>query len=366
VKGRTTRLIHISGTSLGDLIEIQGINEVFEASHPPERPLIVGAVKSCLGHAELVAGLVGVLKTVGSFTYGSMPGLAHLTADNMNPSLDCKVVPLHIPHEPVALKSQGETLPVRALILYAFLFLLCVFFFIKFPIFDSSNGFAGSIAGAILEAPTDDMQPCSSVIPESTPMLFVVSAKTQDTLIQYMNNYLDFCLNSPASLFHAICYTTCVGREHYRYRFACVAHNMQDLISRIEDRLQNMSADASPGNARRILFAFPGQGSQYQGMGRYLASQYTGFRKIITDAAKKATALTGYPILSFLVEESVPGKLTVDDSEIAPVCIFIFQYAVASWLGSLGIQAYAVMGHSLGEIAGAGMWNSPFYCNLAL
>jgi acyl transferase domain-containing protein len=118
-----------SGTSLGDLIEIQGINEVFEASHSPERPLIVGAVKSCLGHAELVAGLVGVLKTVGSFTYGSMPGLAHLTADNMNPSLDCKVVPLHIPHEPVALKSQDETLPVRALILYVFGLLLRVFNF---------------------------------------------------------------------------------------------------------------------------------------------------------------------------------------------------------------------------------------------
>jgi len=120
--GERFKLMSVSGTSLGDLIEIQGINEVFEASHSPERPLIVGAVKSCLGHAELVAGLVGVLKTVGSFTYGSMPGLAHLTADNMNPSLDCKVVPLHIPHEPVALKSQDETVPVRALILYALVF----------------------------------------------------------------------------------------------------------------------------------------------------------------------------------------------------------------------------------------------------
>jgi acyl transferase domain-containing protein len=196
-------------------------------------------------------------------------------------------------------------------------------------------------------------------------MLFVVSAKTQDTLIQYMNNYLDFCLNAPSSLFHSICYTTCVGREHYRYRFACVAHNMQDLISRIEDRLQNMSADATAGNARRILFAFPGQGSQYQGMGRYLASQYTGFRKIVTDAANKAAALTGYPILPFLVEESAPGDLTIDHSEVAPVCIFIFQYAVATWLESLGIQAHAVMGHSLGEIAGAGLWNSTFLLRLS-
>ena len=198
------------------------------------------------------------------------------------------------------------------------------------------------------------MQPRSSAIPELTPMLFVVSAKTQDGLIQYLNNYLDFCLNAPAPLFHAICYTTCVGREHYRYRFACVVHNMQDLITHIEGRLQNISTDAAAGNARRILLAFPGQGSQYQGMGRYLAAQYSGFQQIITDAANKAAALTGYPILPFLVEESAPGDLTIDNSEVAPVCIFVFQYAVAAWLESLGIQAHAVMGHSLGEIAGAG------------
>ncbi|PPQ84949.1 hypothetical protein CVT25_004462 [Psilocybe cyanescens] len=323
---------HGTGTSLGDLIEIQGINEVFEKSHSPERPLVVGAVKSCVGHAELVAGLIGVLKTLGSFTKETMPGLVQLTPDNMNPSLDCSVVPLHIPVEEVPLKTENS-LPLRALIL--------------------SNGFAGSIAGAILEAPTEDMKPRSSPsIPDTIPMMFVVSAKTQDGLTQYLENYLDFCLNAPASDFHSICYTTCVGREHYRYRFACIVSNMQDLIARLEDRLQNNSSP-SGGNARRILLGFPGQGSQYQGMGRYLASQYSGFRTIITDAANKASTLTGYPILPYLVEESAPSKLSIDQSEVAQVCIFIFQYAMSMWLESIGIQAHAVMGHSLGEIAAA-------------
>jgi acyl transferase domain-containing protein len=184
-------------------------------------------------------------------------------------------------------------------------------------------------------------------------MLFVVSGKSQDALTEYLQKYLDFCLDASPSLFHAICYTTCTGREHYRYRFACVVNNMQDLIARIEDRLQNSSSGAG-GNARRILLGFPGQGSQYQGMGRYLANQYSGFRSIIVEAANKAADLTGYPILPFLIEESAPGKLSIDHSEVAPVCIFIFQYSVATWLESLGIQAHAVMGHSLGEIAAAG------------
>ncbi|KAF8953963.1 acyl transferase domain-containing protein [Flammula alnicola] len=194
----------------------------------------------------------------------------------------------------------------------------------------------------------------SSSIPETTPMMFVVSGKSgksEDALIQYLNKYLDFCLDAPSSLFHAICYTTCVGREHYRYRFACVVNNMQDLIARIEDRLQSSSSSASGGNARRIFIGFSGQGSQYQAMGRYLANQYSGFRSIITDAANKASALTGYPILPYLVEESAPGNLSIDHSEVAQVCIFIFQYAVSTWLESLGVHSHAVMGHSLGEIA---------------
>jgi acyl transferase domain-containing protein len=90
-------------------------------------------------------------------------------------------------------------------------------------------------------------------------------------------------------------------------------------------------------------------------MGRYLANLYSGFCKIITDAALKASDLTGYPILPYLVEDSaVAGSISIDNSEVAQVCIFTFQYAMATWLKTLGIQAHSVMGHSLGEITAAG------------
>ncbi|KAF8811343.1 ketoacyl-synt-domain-containing protein [Phlegmacium glaucopus] len=322
---------HGTGTSLGDLIEIEGINEVFQSSHGPENPLVIGAAKSCVGHAETVSGLIGVIKTLGSFAAGVVPGLVQLTPDNMNPSIDCSVVPLHIPTETVELK-KSEDGPLRAMIL--------------------SNGFAGSIAGAVLEAPSEDLKIKPTEISDSVPMMFVVSGKSQEALLQYLNNYLDFCLDADDSLFHSICYTSCVGREHYRYRFACVATNMQDLIARLEERIGE-GLPVSAGNARRILMGFPGQGSQYQGMGRYLAQQYSGFNAIITDAANKASALTGYPILPFLVDQSAPRGLSIDQSEVAQICIFIFQYSVCTWLESLGVHAHAVMGHSLGEIAAA-------------
>ena len=77
---------------------------------------MVGAAKSCVGHAELVAGLVGVVKALGTFAAGTVPGLVQLTPDNMNPSLDCSVVPLQLPVDTVTLKKENN-LPLRGLVL---------------------------------------------------------------------------------------------------------------------------------------------------------------------------------------------------------------------------------------------------------
>ena len=56
-----------------------------------------------------------------------------------------------------------------------------------------SNAFAGSIAGAVLEAPSEEPKITPAEIPDSVPLMFVVSAKSQEALLQYLNNYLDFC-----------------------------------------------------------------------------------------------------------------------------------------------------------------------------
>ena len=73
----------------------------------PENPLVIGTAKSCVGHAETVSGLIGVIKTLGSFAAGTVPGLVQLQLDNMNPSIDCSIIPLHIPFETVELKKSA-------------------------------------------------------------------------------------------------------------------------------------------------------------------------------------------------------------------------------------------------------------------
>ncbi|KIM43996.1 hypothetical protein M413DRAFT_372839 [Hebeloma cylindrosporum] len=323
---------HGTGTSLGDLIEIQGINEVFQHSHSQHRPLVLGAAKSCVGHTELAAGLVGVLKALASFKYGAVPGLMHLTATNMNPAIDCGVVPAHIPHETVSLPPKPGEVPHYGLVL--------------------ANGFSGTIAGVILEEPTDLSQSSpANGIAENIPMPFVVSAKTVHALRQYLNNYLEFSRKAPPSEFRNICYTTCVGREHYKYRFSCVASNLEELIQKLEEELRSFSPTRDGDTVGRILFAFPGQGSQYQGMASELAIPYPEFKDILTFASATATHLSGYPILSFLMDPTCAIDLEIDDGRLAQICIFVYQYSISVWLRTLGIEPSAVLGHSLGEIA---------------
>jgi len=55
---------------LGDLIEIEGLYAVFRGAHPPDRRLILGAAKTSLGHTEVVAGLVGIVKAIKQLLIG--------------------------------------------------------------------------------------------------------------------------------------------------------------------------------------------------------------------------------------------------------------------------------------------------------
>ncbi|KAJ6610193.1 hypothetical protein B0H10DRAFT_1883603 [Mycena sp. CBHHK59/15] len=319
---------HGTGTSLGDLIEIQGINEVFKDSHSPSRPLIVGAAKTCVGHTEVTSGLVGLVKALLSFSKGSVPGLTHLTATNMNPAIDCSLVPMHIPYDPVDIARLDSH--YRALVV--------------------AYGFAGTISGVVLESPSNDIHHQDPDEIENAPsMLFVVSGKTPAALVAYIKSYLEFCLQAPPESFRSICYTSCVGREHYRNRFACVAEDMAHLISQLKERLSVSSLEPKISSPRLIL-GFPGQGSQFNGMAADLANRYSGFRAILTDVCETATPLAGFPILPLLLETA---KSNIDQSEIAQICIFVYQVSVSRWLESLGVCAHAVVGHSLGEIAAA-------------
>ncbi|KAJ7112868.1 hypothetical protein C8R43DRAFT_1113364 [Mycena crocata] len=317
---------HGTGTSLGDLCEIQGINEGFVSPQPRMTgPLVVGASKAALGHTEPSAGLVGILSVLMSFEHGFIPGLVHLREDNINRMLDTTTIPLLISSAPVAI--QGDR-PYRAAVM--------------------SYGFSGTLAEIVVESPAEP-----SVQPElpvhSGPMIFVVSAKTTAALFAYIDRYLLFLRNADARMFHTICYTACVGREHYKHRFACVATDLAHLIQQLELHASTQSPTNTSSSHGSLAFAFPGQGTQFLGMAAALAKRHLKFRDFVLEFGHKAQELCGSPIAKILLE----ANAEVDEhirSDVDQICIFIYQYSMCRWLRELGIEAKAVIGHSLGEI----------------
>ncbi|KAJ7768218.1 hypothetical protein B0H16DRAFT_1686400 [Mycena metata] len=321
---------HGTGTSLGDLIEIEGINTVFRGSHTPERPLILGAAKASIGHTEIVAGLVGIVKAIKQLSTGKVPGLISLSREQLNPEIDTTLVPLSISSVLAVLPERSE--PYRALVV--------------------AYGFAGTLAGTILEASSivkhDDV---ASSVGESLWMPFIVSAKSRDALHSYLRLYLDFCANASADDFRSICYTSCVGREHYRYRFSCVVKDLDTLVQRLKARLSEIPSTAPSPNPRLIL-AFPGQGSQFYGMAQTLAARFPEFKTILTDAAARASAVADFDTLSLLLGNGAAAE-EIDRSSVSQICIFVYQYSVCQFLHAMGITPDAVIGNSLGEISAA-------------
>lgn len=189
----------------------------------------------------------------------------------------------------------------------------------------------------------------------SHPMLFVVSAKSQMGLLAYIHSYLSFCSKAPPKSFQSICYTSCTRREHYAHRFATVATNMEELITKLRNRLAQGLKSSAPPNPR-IVFGFPGQGSQFKGMAKALADRFSGFRDIVVEYASEGEYSSGYPLLELMLGMN-ECDVDIDNSQIAQICIFVYQCAMAKWLTGLGIKADAVFGHSLGELAAAGRFS---------
>ncbi|KAJ7644124.1 hypothetical protein FB45DRAFT_824078 [Roridomyces roridus] len=321
---------HGTGTSLGDLIEIEGINSVFQGSHIAERPLFVGAAKACVGHTEVTAGLTGIVKALMQLSTGQVPGLGSVAGGKLNPELNTTLVPLQI-SENTGQLLKGDA-PHRGLVV--------------------SYGFAGSLAATILEAPPSASKDIAVVQVSSPWMIFVVSAKTRDALHANISQYLDFCTAAPEADFRAICYTSCVGREMYRHRFACVVKDLHDLVQRLQARIVRAAHASDSISRATIVFAFPGQGSQFYGMAKAMSERFTGFRETLAAAAEVAKPLVDFDIVSLLLGRGAPTP-QIDESAVAQICIFVYQFSVCQFLRSIDISPDAVLGNSLGEISAA-------------
>lgn len=315
---------HGTGTPLGDPIEVTALTRAFRQSTDACGFCALGSVKSNVGHLDRVSGVTGLIKTVLALEHGQIPPSLHFEAPN--PKIDFASSPFFVNTE---LRPWPATdRPRRAGV--------------------SSLGFGGTNAHVILEEAPAAAEPA----PCRGPQLLLLSAHTPTALEAATVRLADFLARRPESNLADVAFTLQMGRRQLRHRRAVVASSGEEaealLRGEAPQPLHTAEADATP---RQVVFLFPGQGSQYPGMGRALYRDEPIFRRELDRCAAVLQPL-GIDLHELMRldsgSEEAAAKLAA--TRFTQPLLFALEYALARTWMAWGITPRAMIGHSVGEL----------------
>jgi acyl transferase domain-containing protein/acyl-CoA synthetase (AMP-forming)/AMP-acid ligase II/acyl carrier protein len=325
---------HGTGTSLGDPIEVQALGAVLGEGRSSEQPLVIGSVKTNVGHVEAAAGIASLIKVVLSLQHNEIPPHVHLT--ELNPYISLQQIPAIIPTTSMAW-LPGARRRIAGV---------------------SSFGFSGTNAHVVVEE-SPALRPAAEAT-SRPPYVMTLSAKSRDALLALAGRF-EAVLAGPASAselpLRDICYTTCLRRSHLDDRLALVVHSRQDLVEglaafrRGEARPGLSSGRKPPSGRRKIAFVFPGQGSQWIGMGRELLSEEPAFRVALEGCDEAIRQETGWSLLEALVADEAHSRS--NEVDVVQPMLFALQVGLSALWRSWDVEPDAVVGHSMGEVAAA-------------
>jgi acyl transferase domain-containing protein/acyl-CoA synthetase (AMP-forming)/AMP-acid ligase II len=315
---------HGTGTKLGDPIEIEAATTALGSK---TRKLMVGSIKTNVGHLEAGAGVTGVLKLLLSFEHDTIPATLHQR--ELNPMLAPYASGFEVVAEARAW-PRGQR-PRRAAV--------------------TSLGMSGTNAHAILEEPPPRAP--ASPTDEDHAQLLVLSARSEAALQALAARYADRLADADAPPLADACYTAAVGRARLPQRACAVADDREGMVLRLRELAAGEAPTRRASATPKLGFVFTGQGSQHVGMGKRLYETQRSFRQALQRCAEILQPLLSRPLLDALFAEARPGELTLDDTALAQPALFALEWSLAELWRSLGIVPALVLGHSLGEYVAA-------------
>jgi amino acid adenylation domain-containing protein/thioester reductase-like protein len=319
---------HGTGTPLGDPIEISSLSTILE-SDVQAKKVLVGSVKTNIGHLEAAAGIAGLIKSVLVLKNEAIP--PHLHLKEINPYLELEDSQLEIGTYLRPWKRRDG--PRFAGV--------------------SSFGFGGTNAHVILS----DAPPIIPGIPEDLERprhILTLSAKSESSLQALMRLTSNHVSDNNISLAD-LCFSANTGRSHFEHRLAIQANTTEELKTGLGSLSPDAATSVTVGHARpgaqpKIAFLFTGQGSQYPGMGRQLYETQPGFRAAIDRCAEIIDPTLDRPLLDILFADK---NETIHQTTYTQPALFAFEFSLAQMWLSWGIEPQAVLGHSVGEYVAA-------------
>ncbi|MFI6153791.1 type I polyketide synthase [Kitasatospora sp. NPDC051170] len=316
---------HGTGTSLGDPIEAGALAEVFGPDRSSDRPLLLGSSKSNIGHAQAAAGVIGVIKMVLSLQNGVLPRTLH--ADEPSPHIEWDGSGLSLLQESTPWE-RGERARRAGV---------------------SSFGLSGTNAHLILEEAPTVAPAAQQPQPSAVPLL--VSGRDEAAVREQAARWADWLEANPVTPLAAVAATAAHHRTLFDHRAAVVATSVAEAVVGLRGVAggEPVGVAGSPGE---VVFVYPGQGSQWLGMGAALLEESPVFREAVVACDEALRPLTGWSVLDVLAGGGGDHP-PVDRVDVVQPALFAMGVALSALWRSWGIEPSAVVGHSQGEVVAA-------------
>jgi acyl transferase domain-containing protein/acyl carrier protein len=325
---------HGTGTAVGDPIECGALGRVLGAPRTDGSKCLIGSVKSNIGHLEAASGIAGLAKTLLALKHREIP--ANLHFNTPNPKIDFENWKLDVVTKATPLPERSSPVVVGI----------------------NSFGFGGTNAHLAIQEyrprPARS-SPMSARVPDMESVL-VISGYSEMALQAVARQYVEMLRSELSTPWADICAASAICRSPLRYRLAVAASTREEAAAKLESyvagkpvaRLAN-GTSAAPTSP--IAFVYSGNGPQWWGMGRELLAENAIFRAELEAVDAIFTPLSGWSLIEEMRKPEGENRIAL--TEVAQPMLFAQQLGLTQVLRANGIEASAVVGHSVGEAAAA-------------
>jgi acyl transferase domain-containing protein/NAD(P)-dependent dehydrogenase (short-subunit alcohol dehydrogenase family)/acyl carrier protein len=326
---------HGTGTAVGDPTEAGSIGSVFGAGRDADDRVVIGSIKSNIGHTEAAAGIAGIIKAVLTLQKRKAAPLANLKTPNPNIPFD--ELGIRLSDDMISLGEDGQ--PLRAAV--------------------NSFGYGGTNAHAILETPPETAleETAQSSRPDPDfPRMLPISARSDKAVAALAGRYADQIAKGADSL-DDILHSASFHRAHLSHRAVVLGEDAGALVEGLRkladgERDDRVATGQAPfAGKEQAVFVYTGMGPQWWSMGQELYRENRRFKETLDEADAMFKEISGFSILDEMLKDEEASEIT--KTEFAQPANFMIQLGLTELLKDAGVEPGAIVGHSVGEVTSA-------------